>query len=547
MRNTKLKNLSTDLMTADAKNYYGVTIPSESDINNNNIAILLDGIYTLKWRISNINTGLNDPNNYIEFEITLKIGTAISGWIGIGFGTGQYMQGKDIIKAMFERNTNGSGGGIFNIMDSYSPEWMPVSDTQWLNGVDNIFDFNGQFIDDLVIFNFKRPLIASDNWDYPINRGLEYFIIAYQLGCFECKHDTNHRLPGLVDWYTGSITTDLNNNFDIVRLYHGLTMIGLFGFAYPSSAFVARYLRHTLWWKYFHQQLASLGLMTSLTSAYFAISTTKTGTYSTHGTLGIVCVVLLCMQVTGGYCVNYWLENWKRNKWYNRVHYNHLIFAMSLNLLAPVALWYGWLTLKPYDLPGLEHLPVWYIYCVLLVIIGEIYRRYYPLWSSNSEYSAFDSNYHCFGWDEIGEKVSAGAAWIIIDKYVFDVTKWQFSHPGGRKILLNHIGTDCTKYFYGIDSVDGLQKYSHSEWAKKQMAHMIVGEVPPLTTVKQETTFKRNRQVSVQQTNNNNTNNQRFLPRNLSKYVSLLNTDSNINNNITNIQDINNNKTVEKK
>ena len=158
--------------------------------------------------------------------------------------------------------------------------------------------------------------------------------------------------------------------------------------------------------------------------------------------------------------------------------------------MAPVTLWYGW---NDYNrmIYLVWNIYPWFIYSVLLVIIGEIYKRYYPGWAENREYSVFESNYHVFTWDEIGEKVSAGAAWIVIDKYVFDVTKWQFSHPGGRKILLEHVGTDCTKLFYGIQAANGLNRYSHSEWAKKQMARMIVGEVPPVTLIKHEATFKK--------------------------------------------------------
>ena len=483
--------------------------------------MLLDGAYELSWSINDIETGLDDPENFISFQISVVIGTATTGWVGIGFGKGQYMQGKDIIKCMFERNTNGSSGGIFWAMDSYSPVWFPDADTDWSTGEDNVYDVSGQFIDDLVIFEFKRPLIASDNWDYPIYKGTQDFIAAYQTGSLDAKHDTDHRTPGQVDWYTGAITVS-STNLDLVRLYHGLTMIGLFSFAYPTSAFVARFLRHKLWWKEFHKQLASLGLMTALTSAYFAVSTTKPRQYTTHGILGITCVVLLCCQVAGGYCVAYWLDNWKRGKWYQRIHYNHLFFAITLLTIAPVTLWYGWNELKPYDLPGLEYLPVWFIYSIILIIVGEVYRRYYPKYAANKEYSAFDSNYHVFTWDEIGEKVSAGACWIVIDKYVFDVTKWQFSHPGGRKILLDNVGTDCTKMFYGLKEVPGLNKYAHTEWAKKIMAGMIVGEVPPVTIVKAETTFQRNRQVSVQQSGNSDQKRKSgFANRNFNKYASV--------------------------
>ena len=158
-----------------------------------NTAMLLGGAYELSWVIGDPDAAFDDPDNYIQFQLSVVIGTATEGWVGIGFGAGQYMQGKDIIKCMFERSNNGSSEGFFFAVDSYSPVWFPDPDTDWDTGENNVYDVSGKFVDDLVVFEFKRPLIASDNWDYPINKGTQDFIAAYQTGCFDCKHDTKHR------------------------------------------------------------------------------------------------------------------------------------------------------------------------------------------------------------------------------------------------------------------------------------------------------------------------------------------------------------------
>ena len=158
-----------------------------------NTAKLLNGAYKLSWQINDPKVGLDDPDNFIQFRISVRVGSSDTGWVGIGFGEGSYMQGKDIIKAMFDRNSNASPAGFFAAMDSYSPVWFPDPDTDWKGAEDNVYDVSGRFQDDLVIFEFKRPLIASDNWDYPINTGVQDFIAAYQTGCFDCKHDTTHR------------------------------------------------------------------------------------------------------------------------------------------------------------------------------------------------------------------------------------------------------------------------------------------------------------------------------------------------------------------
>ncbi|KAI9179087.1 hypothetical protein H9P43_005749 [Blastocladiella emersonii ATCC 22665] len=47
--------------------------------------------------------------------------------------------------------------------------------------------------------------------------------------------------------------------------------------------------------------------------------------------------------------------------------------------------------------------------------------------------------------DEVARHNTASDAWIIVKDHVYNVTDFLNVHPGGRKILLKHIGTDATK------------------------------------------------------------------------------------------------------
>ncbi|CAG8553398.1 19835_t:CDS:10 [Cetraspora pellucida] len=53
-----------------------------------------------------------------------------------------------------------------------------------------------------------------------------------------------------------------------------------------------------------------------------------------------------------------------------------------------------------------------------------------------------------FTWEEINERVQRGAYLVVCDGLVVDILDWTYSHPGGRKILVNVIGTDITDDFY---------------------------------------------------------------------------------------------------
>jgi cytochrome b involved in lipid metabolism len=42
---------------------------------------------------------------------------------------------------------------------------------------------------------------------------------------------------------------------------------------------------------------------------------------------------------------------------------------------------------------------------------------------------------------------SESDAWLVIDGFVHDITAFLFDHPGGKDILMDHLGKDATKIF----------------------------------------------------------------------------------------------------
>lgn len=43
--------------------------------------------------------------------------------------------------------------------------------------------------------------------------------------------------------------------------------------------------------------------------------------------------------------------------------------------------------------------------------------------------------------EEVGKHNAPEDAWIIIDNYVYDISKFAKIHPGGAQILLDYAGT----------------------------------------------------------------------------------------------------------
>ncbi|TGZ70019.1 hypothetical protein CRM22_003419 [Opisthorchis felineus] len=72
-------------------------------------------------------------------------------------------------------------------------------------------------------------------------------------------------------------------------------------------------------------------------------------------------------------------------------------------------------------------------------------------------------------WSEVKKHTSKSDRWIVIENNVYDLTRWQNRHPGGRKIIGHFEGQDATEAFRAF--------HKNLEEVKKYLKPLYVAEV----------------------------------------------------------------------
>jgi cytochrome b involved in lipid metabolism len=67
-------------------------------------------------------------------------------------------------------------------------------------------------------------------------------------------------------------------------------------------------------------------------------------------------------------------------------------------------------------------------------------------WSANGNFDKSESSTskNIYTWSEIRDNKK----WIVINNKVYDVSNFSKRHPGGERLLMNHIGWFDTLFFY---------------------------------------------------------------------------------------------------
>ena len=61
--------------------------------------------------------------------------------------------------------------------------------------------------------------------------------------------------------------------------------------------------------------------------------------------------------------------------------------------------------------------------------------------------------------DEVAQHSVSGDCWIVIDSYVYNVSKFANIHPGGASVILRYAGKDVTNEFISLHSESTLDRY----------------------------------------------------------------------------------------
>lgn len=79
-----------------------------------------------------------------------------------------------------------------------------------------------------------------------------------------------------------------------------------------------------------------------------------------------------------------------------------------------------------------------------------------------------------FTWQEVRQHSTKNDRWLVIDRSVYDVTRWQ-KHPGGQVVLNHYAGQDATEAFYSLHpDLKRVKKYFHTFY----LGELIDGDEP---------------------------------------------------------------------
>uniref|UniRef100_A0A8D1G282 Acyl-CoA (8-3)-desaturase n=1 Tax=Sus scrofa TaxID=9823 RepID=A0A8D1G282_PIG len=77
-----------------------------------------------------------------------------------------------------------------------------------------------------------------------------------------------------------------------------------------------------------------------------------------------------------------------------------------------------------------------------------------------------------FTWEEVAQRSGRGKEqWLVIDRKVYNVTKFTRRHPGGSRVISHYAGQDATDPFVAFHINQGL--------VRKYMSSLLIGELSP--------------------------------------------------------------------
>lgn len=74
-----------------------------------------------------------------------------------------------------------------------------------------------------------------------------------------------------------------------------------------------------------------------------------------------------------------------------------------------------------------------------------------------------------FRWEEIQKHNLRTDKWLVIDRKVYNITKWSSRHPGGQRVIGHYAGEDATDAFLAFHRNFG--------FVLKFMKPLLIGEL----------------------------------------------------------------------
>jgi hypothetical protein len=249
---------------------------------------------------------------------------------------------------------------------------------------------------------------------------------------------------------------------------HGYGMMVIWLFIFPLGAFIARYFRSIPGWykvKAMNQSAGGAVAVILIVLVYRTTANFKMTTY--HNILGwvIFCVMLVQMAFGAANVIGFTSQAFQPFK--KSTQTIHKVSGFLLLIVSIFQVGLGINNLYPLERP--QNLTIWYIFFffsvfwVLLFSVAEMYYRVafkvtdagYGKLQAKQKTSNTRKSSIVYTWKSLAEATEQGKLLVVANqKYVYDVSNWIDSHPGGRFILYTVAGTDISNDYFHTAGYD---------------------------------------------------------------------------------------------
>ncbi|KAI8892212.1 hypothetical protein BC833DRAFT_626048 [Globomyces pollinis-pini] len=338
---------------------------------------------------------------------------------------------------------------------------------------------------------FKRPLDPLNG----SNRVLQENVTISLIWAFEVNplrdvtlHKLNHRGGFDVMLNSGSALAAKTGSFTL-KIIHGVGLMVVWLVIFPFGAFYARYARSIQGWLVVKVSAQVTGSILNLAFLFTGYSSTVIHLNNLHFWIGLVILGITLMHMTLG-CINLLaLSNESANRWRSITRFVHRYAGFGVMILSIFQIGIG--IDMCYSFASKPGHPLWVIYFIagsfwiIAFIAAEIYFRmkvfsYKPVNASEAHRAKqeilpdepdFEKRLITYTWETLDQAVKNGNMFVVANSsFVYDISTWSTSHPGGRLILETVLGTDITNEFYdeaGFDVNEFIPKPNLPERSNK--------------------------------------------------------------------------------
>ncbi|KAI8912707.1 hypothetical protein EDD86DRAFT_187976 [Gorgonomyces haynaldii] len=432
--------------------------------------------YQLFWNVTDVGT----PNETLYFlaALTATTTTLSYPWLAIGFGDSM-LRAQTIVchgqadkAGIPEMHEHGPTG-------NYAPPPHLYDNEKW-----SMTQLRTVYVPGTQLCFFKRKTIASDPSRLTLNPSRPMRMIwafnpasAYNYrGERFALHAVNQMGSFETTLATGSVI-QLQLVSPTQRMTHGFGMMAVWLIIFPFGAYYARYFRSRVGWILVKVGIQSLGVVAVFSFALIMLTAVAYFDLA-HSILGVTIICVMAIQAILGVSALLGLSvesmdgNRKLVRRFHRFTGAALLLAAAVQIGLGINIYFPWVEPR-YPIVWILYLFAISFWIILFAATELLLKKrttrkdpgYAPVPSDNlkSEMAVAiskleDTGKNHFTWESLAEEVEKGAKYVVANgRYVYDVSKWIQSHPGGQIVLHGVIGTDITFDYFHEAGYDATQ------------------------------------------------------------------------------------------